>query len=72
MKLIHLIRNGAINSITLVSSALIMSICCLIMLKLAELRRPLFEIDKQHDIFNCKNSAITKATALIMPQNLST
>lgn len=48
-----------------------MSVRSLIMLKIAELRCSLFKTDKQHSIYNCKIPTITKATALIMPQNPS-
>lgn len=61
MNLIYFILNQDINSITLVGSALVMSIRSLIMLKLAELRCSLFKTDKQHGISNCKNSNNNKS-----------
>lgn len=46
MKLIYLILNQDINSTILIGSSMVMSICCLIMLKLAELRCLQFKTDK--------------------------
>jgi len=61
MNLICPILHYDINSITLVGSALVMSVCGLY--SLAELRRLPFKTDKQHVIYKCKNSNNNKSNS---------